>query len=241
MKAYQWIILGALVAFGGLMLGAGPALGQAEAPAQTSQAPALQEHVAALKENLAKSQELLKQYEWVETRVMLLNGEEKNKVESRCHYGPDGKVVKEVISATPEVKGRGLKGKIIEKKKAEIAGNLKNAGDLIKLYIPPDPARIEAARKAGKITVAQEGPRVKIDIRDYEKKGDLLSFDLDIAQHTVLGLKVSTWMKEAKDAATMTTRLATLEDGAMYPAEIVLSLPSQSIEVRTTNSGYKKV
>ncbi len=232
MKAYQWILLGVLMALGGLMLAARPA------PTQT---PALQEHVAALKENLAKSQALLKQYEWVETRILILKGEEKNKTENRCFYGPDGKVVKELISATPEMTAGGIKGKIIKKKKAELAEKLKNTGDLIKLYIPPDPARIEAAKNAGKISVAQDGPKVKIDIRDYEKEGDLLSFDLDIAQHTVLGLKVSTWMKDAKDAATMTTRLGLLDDGAMYPAETILSLPSQSLEVRTTNSGYKKL
>ena len=232
MKAYRWSLVGALVAVGGLMLAARPA------PAQT---PALQEHVAALKENLAKSQALLKQYEWVETRVLSLKGEEKNRVENRCFYRPDGTVLKELISATPEMKGRGLKGKIIEKKKAELAEQIRSAGELIKSYIPPDPARIEAAKSAGKISVAQDGSRVKIDIRDYAKEGDLLSFDLDIAQHTVLGLKVSTWMKNAKDAATMTTRLGLLDDGAMYPAEITLSLPSQSLEVRTTNSGYKKL
>jgi len=232
MKAYQWVLLVVLVAAGGLMLTAGPA------PTQT---PALQEHVAALKENLAKSQALLKQYEWVETRVLSLKGEEKNKAENRCFYGPDGKVVRELISATPEMKAGGLKGRIIQKKKAELAEQIRSAGELIKSYIPPDPARIEAAKKAGKISVAQDGSHVKIDIRDYEKAGDLLSFDLDVAQHTVLGLKVSTWMKDAKDAATMTTRIATLDDGAMYPAETVLLLPSQSLEVRTTNSGYKKL
>jgi hypothetical protein len=47
-------------------------------------------------------------------------------------------------------------------------------------------------------------------------------------------------MEDAKDAAPMTTRLGTLDDGAMCPAETILLLPSQSLEVRTTNSGYKK-
>lgn len=231
MKTHRWILAGALSAIAGLMLETAPA------PAQT---PALQEHVTALKENLVKSQALLKQYEWVETRILTLKGEEKNKTENRCFYGPDGKIVKELVSATPEMKAGGLKGKIIEKKKAELAANIKDAGDLIKLYIPPDPARIEAARKAGTISVAQDGNRVTIDIRDYEKKGDLLSFDLDVARNTVLGLKVSTWMKDAKDAATLTTRIGSLDDGAMYPAETLLSLPSKSLEVRTTNAGYKK-
>jgi len=237
MKAYQLVFLGVLAAIGALTL----AIMAVPAPAQApTQAPDLQKHVVALKENLAKSQELLKQYEWVETRVMTLKGEEKNRTENRCFYGPDGTIQKKLISATPEMKASGLKGKIIEKKKAEIAADIKNAGALIKLYVPPDPARIDAAKKAGRISVAQDGPQVKIDIRDYEKKGDLLSFKLDIAQNTILGLNVSTWMKNAKEAATLTTSFGTLGDGAMYPAETILSLPSRSLEVRTVNSGYKK-
>lgn len=225
----------------GFFLMALGALGLAAAGLMRAQAPALQEHVAALKENLAKSQALLKQYEWVETRVLTRKGEEKNRAENRCFYGPDGTVVRETISATPEMKAGGLKGKIIEKKKAELAEEMKSAGELIKSYIPPDPARIEAAKAAGKIAVAQDGPRVKIDIRDYQKAGDLLTFELDLANHTVLGLKVSTWMKNAKDAVTMTTKLGVLDDGAMYPAETVLTLPSESIVVTTTNSGHKKL
>ncbi len=231
MKAYQRIISAALAAVVGLLLANGPV------PAQT---PALKEHVAALKENLTKNQALLKQYEWVETRVLSLKGEEKNRTVNRCFYGPDGTIQRELVSATPEMKAGGLKGKIIEKKKAELAEHIRSAGELIKSYIPPDPARIEAARNAGKISVAQNGSEVNIDIRDYAKAGDVLTFDLDIAKDVLLGLKVSTWMKDAKDAATMTTRLASLDDGTRYPAEIVLSLPSKSLEVRTTNTGYKK-
>jgi hypothetical protein len=223
-----------------LVFAAVGALAIAAAAPAAAQAPNLQERAAALKESLVKSQALLKQYEWIETRVLTLKGEEKNRTENRCYYGPDGTVIKEVVSATPEQKARGLKGKIVEKKKAELTDYMKDAGELIKTYVPPDPAKLSASKNAGKMSVAPEGSRVQIDFRDYEKTGDALSFELDTAKNSLLGMKVSTWLKDAKDTVTMTTTFGQLDDGAVYPAEIVLSMPSKSLEVKTTNSGHKK-
>src|SRR5262245_66374732 len=81
------------------------------------QSETLQTHIAALKESLTQSREQLKQYEWVETTVVLQNGEEKSTKQYRAHYGADGTVQKTLIEATPEKKQRGLRGHIIEKKK----------------------------------------------------------------------------------------------------------------------------
>jgi len=229
MKPVRLSAIMALTFFGSLLLAA-------------AQTPNLQEHAAALKESLAKSQALLKQYEWVETRVLTLKGEEKSKIENRCYYGADGKVQKEPVGGpAEEKKPKGLKGKIVEKKKAELTDYIQDTLELIKTYIPPDPARIETAKNAGKISVAPDGPRVKLDIRDYEKPGDTLTFEIDGAKNVLLGLKVSSWLKDAKDAVSMTARMGQLDDGATYPAEILLSMPSKSLEVKTTNSGYKKL
>jgi hypothetical protein len=64
-----------------------------------AQSETLQTHVAALKESLRQSREQLKQYEWVETTVVLQNGEEKSTKQYRAHYGADGTVQKTLIEA----------------------------------------------------------------------------------------------------------------------------------------------
>ena len=56
-------------------------------PASTAQ-----DHVAALRQSLAQSQPLLKRYEWIETVVVSVKGEEKSRTQNRCYYGADGKV-----------------------------------------------------------------------------------------------------------------------------------------------------
>lgn len=233
MKLSKHSALAALLTLGALALGA--------AGLAAAQAPGLQDRAAALKESLAKSQALLKQYEWIETRVMIFKGEEKQKTENRCYYGADGKIQKVVISAPEEKKARGLKGRMVEKKKAEISEYMQSAGELVKSYVPPDPARLEALKNAGKLSVTPAGSSVRLDFHDYEKPGDRLSFELDTAKNTLVGLNVDTWLANPTDKITMVTRFGELADGATYAAQTILSAPSQSLEIRTTNSGYKKL
>jgi hypothetical protein len=220
-------------AFGVLTLvGAWPAVAQGPSP---------QERVAALKGSLAQSQQLLRQYEWIETTVVSVKGEEKSRTQSRCYYGADGNLQKVLVAAPPpQEKKRGIRGAIIANKKEEMTEYMKSAVALVKSYIPPDPARIEASVQAGKMSITPAGPRVRLDFRDYQKPGDVFSVEIDPTKNTLLGLKVATWLQDSKDTVTLTSSFGTLNDGATYPAESTLSAPSQSLEVKTTNSGYRK-
>jgi len=82
---------------------------------------------------------------------------------------------------------------------------------------------------------------MRIDFADYQKPGDKLSVELDMAKDTLLGLTVCTWLKDAQDVIGMKASFGSLSDGATYPAEISLSAPSQKLDVKMTNSGYKKM
>jgi hypothetical protein len=213
MKLLRFSTFAVIATLGALMLaGAMPA---------SAQAPTPQERVAALKGSLAMSQELLKQ--------------------NRCYYGADGKLQKVVVVAPPpEEKKRGLRGAIVAHKKEEMTEYMQSAVGLVKSYIPPEPARIEQVVKAGKMSITPAGPQARLDFHDYEKPGDILSVEIDVANNNLLGLKVVTWLKDSKDAVTLTSRFGRLNDGATYPAENTLSAPSQSLNVKVTNSGYRK-
>ena len=56
--------------------------------------PAPEERVAAIKQSLQESMAALRQYEWVETTIVSLKGEEKSRAQKRCYYGADGKIQK---------------------------------------------------------------------------------------------------------------------------------------------------
>ena len=55
-------------------------------------APTPEERVAALKKSLADSQAQLRRYQWIETTVISLKGEEKSRQQQNVYYGADGKL-----------------------------------------------------------------------------------------------------------------------------------------------------
>ena len=205
--------------------------------------PSVAERVTALKACLGASQAALRQYEWIETTAISLKGNEKSRKQERCYYGADGKVQKIAVAAPPPpAKKRGLRGKIIENKKAELTDYMKNAVSLVKAYVPPDPAKLQAAKDAGKVSIEllEPGKRARLNFRDYEKPGDSLGVEVDLANNRPLGLKVATYLDNAKDAVTLEVRMGQLNDGTTYASDITLEAKAKKLKVAVQNSGYRK-
>lgn len=201
------------------------------------------EHVVALKASLGASQVILKQYEWVETTVVSLKGEEKSSKQNHCYYGADGGVTKiPLTTPEPPKKKRGLRGKIIENKKEELTDYMQQAVVLVKNYVPPNPSLIQAAKDAGKVSVdiLQPGKRVRLNFRDYLKAGDTLGVEMDLTSNRLLSLTVKTYLEDAKDAVSLDAKFASLNDGTTYANTITLDATRKNIKVNVDNSGYRK-
>ena len=208
-----------------------------------AQQPTAAERAALLKATMAASQVVLKQYEWVETTVVSLKGDEKSRKQERCYYGADGGVQKVEINKSPEPKKkRGLRGRIAENKKEELTDYMKSAVSLVKSYVPPSPANIQAAKDAGKVSidVLQPGKRARLNFRDYAKPGDNLGVEVDLVSNRPLGLKVSTYLDDAKDVVTLDVRMGQLNDGTTYASNVTLEAKAKNIKVTVQNSGYRK-
>jgi hypothetical protein len=208
-----------------------------------AQQPTAAERAATLKATLAASQAVLRQYEWIETTVVSLKGEQKSRKQERCYYGADAGLQKVEISGTPEPeKKRGLRGRIVEKKQEEMTDYMKQAVALVKTYVPPSPAKIQAAKDAGKLSieVLEPGKRARLNFRDYEKPGDNLGVEVDLTNNHPLGLKVSTHLDDAKDAVTLDVRMGQLNDGTTYASNIALDAKAKNLTVTVQNSGYRK-
>lgn len=220
--------------------GAAGIVAQAQTPPP---APTVPERVAALKESLARSEAGLKQYEWIETTAISLKGEEKSKTQNRCYYGADGKKQEVPVTAPPEEKtARGIRGKIIANKKEELSDYMKRAVALLKLYVPPDSAKIQSSKDAGKVSLhlIEPGKRVGLDFKDFEKSGDRLSVEMNLLNNTILSLKIDTWLQDAMDVVKLDVKFSSLSDGTAYPETVTLEAPSQNLVVNKTNSGYRK-
>ena len=204
------------------------------------------DHVAAIKQSLGKSAAALKQYQWVETTVVSIKGEEKSRTQNNCFYGADGKVQKTPVAAAPaedSKKKRGLRGKIVENKKEEISESTKEAVALVKQYVPPDPARIQAAKDAGKLSIIPPDAKgmVAVVIKDYLKVGDSLTITVNAATDVISSVTVATFTDSAKDAVGLKVSWGSFPDGTVYVATIHLDVAAQNLAVAIENTGYKKV
>ncbi|MGA6988185.1 MAG: hypothetical protein WBZ01_19150 [Terriglobales bacterium] len=203
----------------------------------------MQQRVVALKQNVARDQQSIRQYQWIETTVISLKGDEKSRKQQQCYYGADGVLQKVTVDASPPPdKKRGVRGRIIAKKTEELTDYMKQAVALVKSYVPPDPARIQAVKDAGKVSLDLLGPGkgVRLNFRDYAKPGDVLSVDVDPANNRVVGLTVATYLDDPKDTVTLNVSMSSLQDGTGYPATEVLVAQAKNLSVNITNSGYRK-
>ena len=217
-----------------------------------AQGPSPDERVAALKQSLQESQGRIRQYEWIETTVISLKGEEKARTQKRCYYGADGKLEKVPIgepAAPAEAaggRGRGggrLKQRVVENKKDEMQDYMERATNLVHMYVPPDPAQIEAARDAGKLSIRplEANAGVSLVFADYLQPGDRLAIDADTAGARLLALNVASYLGEPDEAVTLSVRFGALQDRTSYAAETSLEAKAKDIRVVISNSGHRKM
>ena len=228
------------------------ALAHAQQPAAPPAAGGKADAVAALKQTLQQGLAKAKQYEWVETTIISLKGEEKARKQNRCYYGADGKVQKipiEQPAAQPKDQGgrggrRGgaVKAKVVENKKDEMQDYMTKATALIQTYVPPDPAKIQAAKDAGRVTATpQAGGAVSVVISQYLQPGDALTIGLDPAAGKLLSLAVNTYLEKKEDTVALDVKMNTLADGALYAAESKLDAKAKNITVVIQNTGHRPV
>jgi hypothetical protein len=221
------------------------------APAQE---PSAQDRAAAIKQALAENQAALRTYTWVETTEISLKGEVKKKEQKQCSYGADGKVQKTPIAGAapapaktePDNAGgrrRGggrVKEAVIENKVDDMKDYMEKVAALVHDYVPPSPAKIQAAQAAGNVAL-QPGPKTLLSIKDYNKPGDAVAIGFDSAAKKLASFSVNSYVEKPKeDDVTLTVTFGSLNDGTSYPEQTLLDVKAKQIQVKVTNSGYKK-
>jgi hypothetical protein len=178
-------------------------------------------------------------YQWVQTTTVSLNGEVKSSKAQQVTHAADGSLVKTDLTPPAAAPG-GIRGRIIERKKEELTADMQAAVELVKGYLPPDAARIEAAHAAGGIDVAlaPNGVGYTINIANYLKPGDKLSITIEPGTNLITDAKVASWLSSPSDPVTANISMGVLPGNISYPAEVQLSVPSKGLVVTVRNSDY---
>ena len=205
------------------------------------QNPELQEKLAAVKQSTAENKQKLRQYQWIETTQLTLKGDAKPPTRNSCVYGPDGQVQKTPIGPPPEPPSGGrMKQKIIAKKTTEMKDYTQDVKDVLNMYVPPDPQKMQAAYGAGKLSLNPVPGAVNLIFIDYAKPGDKMTLTFDTASKKITGLNIDTYMGQEKDAVKLQVKMGSLPDGTNHVQQTVLSATAKQIVVTTTNSDYQK-
>ena len=221
------------------------------APAPAKAAPAAakpvpgDEWIAVLETSVRKSYAALHRYEWTETTVVTVKGEETSRKETRCRFGDTGKLQRDEAPAA----GAGGKTAHATPKRGITtsvqgpADVVKEATGLVVMYMPLEPARIQAAREGGRVTVTSPDAQGKAHfvIADYATAGDSVAVDLDTGTNRFGGIVVKTFAGKVKHAGTLEVGMASLPDGTAYPSDAHLELKEEGVTVAVKNSGHKKM
>ena len=219
------------------------AIGAASSMQDPAAKEKLQAKIADVKASLAKNQEALRMYAWQETTEISLKGDVKSKTQNACSYGADGKVVKTLVSAPPEKKKdapRGLKGKIVENKVEDVKEYMESSAKLIKMYVPPDPAKMQASMQAGKGSLTQPSAgKAVLAFSDYALPGDKLTLTFDTTGNKIVSVNVNTYLDKPDDTVTLAVNFTSLPEGPNYLSNSLLDVKAKKVQVKTTNAGYK--
>jgi hypothetical protein len=214
----------------------------------TAQAPSPDQVVAQLKQNLAESAKRLRQYEWIETTVISLKGEEKARKQQRVYYGADGKLTKVPMGSAPAPAAAPDRGgrrgrvaeRVVENKKDDMQDYMEQAVALIQKYVPPNADAIQKAKDAGKLTVTppQEGI-LRVELRDFVQPADQLTIAVDAKALLLSAVNVATYIEKPEDSVTLDVRFGKLTDGTSYSAQTTLAAKAKNITVAVENSGHR--
>lgn len=202
----------------------------------------LQAKLAAVKQSVAENQQRLHRYQWTETTQPTLKGDPKPESQKLCQYGPDGQVQKTPIGAPPPPPSGGrLKQRVVANKKEEMADYMDGVKELLAMYVPPDPQKMDQAFQAGKASLNPVGGIVNLIFRDYAVPGDQMTLSFDATSKKIISLSVNTYMGDAKDAVTLQVQMASLPDGTSYTQQTILNATAKQLVVTTTNSNYQNL
>lgn len=206
--------------------------------------PELQQRVAALKAAVAQNQQALHSYTWTETMQTNFKGETKSTKQLQCQYGPDGTVQKVPISPPepPPPSKRGLRGRVVEKKKGEMQDYMERVAALIKSYTPPSGPAMQASFQSGRAAIIPSGTGiVTLAFHNYAVSGDTVTLAFDAATKKIQSYNVNTYLDDPSDVVTLTVAFASLPDGTNYVSQSVLDATAKQVQITTVSSGYTKL
>lgn len=211
------------------------------------QSSGLQERLAQIKQASAENKQALAAYTWQEQQTVSIKGEVKKQELFLVQLGPDGKPIKTPINdqsaSSDSGRSRGLKHRIVEKKKEEFQQYAQQIGDLARSYTQPNPQLLQQAYQSGNLLLgpAGNGNGIRFVIHSYLKPGDSVTLVFDTATKKMESTQVSSYLDTPSDAVTVSAEFAELPDGTNHVSSMTVNGVSKQLTVAIQNLNYQKM
>ncbi len=179
----------------------------------------------------------LRMYSWTMKVEVTLKGDPKPAKLYAMRFDADGKVQKTLLNPAPPAEpARGLKGKVIEKKKAEFK---EWAGDLVELckgYLVPSPELLQAFF-ARVLTAQAPGGFVQLYAEGVISPGDKLVYEIDPKTQAINRVLFHATLEG--DPIDGTVQFANVPGGGpSYAATTVVNAPAKKLTAKIENFQY---
>ncbi len=212
-------------------------------PQIAAQNPQLEEKVMALKQSLTANKQAMAQYTWQEVETISIKGEVKDTKTYQVQMGPNGQPQKTEVSNDPAAHGREgrLKKRVVTHVTDEYQQYGQQIAALAKQYAPPDPQKLQAAYKAGNVSIDLGGSAGtdSLVIKSYLKPNDSMTLVFNSAAKAIESVRVATYLNDPKDAVNISAQFAQVPGGPNHVASTLVDGVSKQLTVATQNSNYQ--
>lgn len=202
-----------------------------------AQAPPSQQFGKAMVENAAE----LRRYTFKQRTEVSINGEVRSVRLDQARFDLDGNLERTPLTPAAEApKSRGLRGRMVAKKREETADYVERLMSLARRYMAPGRGEMEKLFGKAEIWKGQgaSANQVRIQTTDFVKSGDSFVWTLDpIAK---LPVRMEARSELDGDPVTVTAEYRTLANGPNYIARTIVKSPRKELEVKVESFDYRR-
>lgn len=189
--------------------------------------------------NAKKNAALMQKYTWKMRVELTVKGETKPAQLYQFRYDPSGKPQKTLLSAPPpqEPAGRGIRGRIKERRIEDFKAWADNLADLVKDYMAPTPVVMEGFYARAAYSRASDGT-VQVSASPFLHPGDKATFWID--PETRVPRRFAFQALLGEDAVSGNVEFARVPgEGPQYAARVTIEAPSKKLTATVENFAFQ--
>jgi len=196
-----------------------------------------QQQLASLTSGMAANARQLKEYTFKQRTEMYYKGEMKNSKLDEVHYSSNGERMivplgeqKSESGFHPRGPAHRLIAKKIENKQADKKQYVERLMFLTSRYLSPETGKMQNALAVADVTRSGASPLIRIHLRDFVKRGDMMTMTFDSTTNRPIKTEIETSMDDGPVSIVLT--FDQLHQGPSYPGKTVVKADAEEVEVR---------